>query len=193
MPGRGLQLKMATMATVLDQHGIDPSGEVLRNPTTAQLYMHALGGGAGQLAEGGPLVVDTGRFTGRSPQDKFVVREPGSEDRIGWGRSTARSRRRTSTICAQGRRAPLRPAAPLRDRRLRGRGPDASARRAGRHRQPVPRALREDDVHSPTTEELDRHEPQALVLHAPEVEADPGEDGTRTGTFVVLHPTRGEI
>src|SRR5581483_9294629 len=36
-------------------------------------------------AEGGPLVVDTGRFTGRSPKDKFVVREPGSEDRIWWG------------------------------------------------------------------------------------------------------------
>src|SRR4029077_5974778 len=35
--------------------------------------------------------------------------------------------------------------------------------------------------------------PQALVLHAPEVEADPETDGTRTGTFVVLHPTRTEI
>src|SRR4029077_18695991 len=29
--------------------------------------------------------VDTGRFTGRSPKDKFVVQEPGSEDRISWG------------------------------------------------------------------------------------------------------------
>src|SRR5262249_54455108 len=31
------------------------------------------------------------------------------------------------------------------------------------------------------------------VLHAPEVEADPAEDGTRTEVFVVLHPTRGEV
>src|SRR5207342_2848574 len=45
----------------------------------------------------------------------------------------------------------------------------------------------------PTGEELDAHEPQALVLHAPGVEADPEADGTRTGTFVVLHPTRGEV
>ena len=41
----------------------------------------------------------------------------------------------------------------------------------------------------PTADELEEFEPDALVLHAPEVEADPDEDGTRTGTFVVLHPT----
>ena len=40
----------------------------------------------------------------------------------------------------------------------------------------------------PTEDELRDFEPQALVLHAPEVEADPDADGTRTGTFVVLHP-----
>ena len=38
-----------------------------------------------QLAEGGPLVVDTGVHTGRSPNDKFLVREPGSEARLWWG------------------------------------------------------------------------------------------------------------
>jgi phosphoenolpyruvate carboxykinase (ATP) len=36
-------------------------------------------------------------------------------------------------------------------------------------------------------------EPQALVLHTPDLEADPAEDGTRTGTFVVLHPGRTEL
>jgi phosphoenolpyruvate carboxykinase (ATP) len=45
----------------------------------------------------------------------------------------------------------------------------------------------------PTPDELEGFEPQALVLHAPEVEADPEADGTRTGTFVVLHPTRAEV
>ncbi len=45
----------------------------------------------------------------------------------------------------------------------------------------------------PTAAELDGFEPQALVLHAPSLEADPETDGTRTGTFVVLHPTRSEV
>src|SRR6266540_6275020 len=55
------------------------------NPTTSMLYMHALKRGDGVLAEGGPLVVDTGKHTGRSPDDKFLVREPESADRLWWG------------------------------------------------------------------------------------------------------------
>ena len=69
----------------LEGHGIDPIGTVVWSPTTAQLYTAALKSGDGALAHGGPLVVDTGKFTGRSPKDKFVVDEPGSEDRIWWG------------------------------------------------------------------------------------------------------------
>src|SRR3954468_22355783 len=65
-------------------HGIEPLSEVHWNPTTALLYTHALLEEGARLAEGGPLVVDTGLHTGRSPKDKFVVREPGSEDRIWW-------------------------------------------------------------------------------------------------------------
>ena len=45
----------------------------------------------------------------------------------------------------------------------------------------------------PTEEELRDFEPQALVLHAPALESDPEADGTRSGTFVVLHPSRQEV
>jgi phosphoenolpyruvate carboxykinase (ATP) len=45
----------------------------------------------------------------------------------------------------------------------------------------------------PAPEELDDFEPEAVVLHAPAVEADPDEDGTRSGTFIVLHPGRTEV
>jgi phosphoenolpyruvate carboxykinase (ATP) len=45
----------------------------------------------------------------------------------------------------------------------------------------------------PRPDELAGFEPQALVLHAPAVAADPAEDGVRSGTFVLLHPTRTEI
>src|SRR5918992_19190 len=70
----------------LSEHGITPRGRVHHQPTTALLYAHTLERGEGQLAEGGSLVVDTGAHTGRSPNDKFIVREPGSEDRIRWSK-----------------------------------------------------------------------------------------------------------
>ena len=70
----------------LTEHGLEPRGTVHWNPTTSQLYAHAILRGDGSLAEGGPLVVDTGEHTGRSPQDRFLVREPSTEDRINWGK-----------------------------------------------------------------------------------------------------------
>ena len=54
------EMSATTTEMGLEQHGIEPSGEVLRNPTTSQLYADALRRGDGRLAEGGPLVVDTG-------------------------------------------------------------------------------------------------------------------------------------
>ena len=70
---------------LLSEYGLQPKGKIYRNPTTALLYTHALANGEGALAEGGPLVVDTGLHTGRSPKDKHIVRESGSESRIWWG------------------------------------------------------------------------------------------------------------
>src|SRR5689334_19594833 len=65
-------------------HGIAASGAILRNPTTPVLYEHAVLRGEARIAHRGPFVVDTGRFTGRSPKDKFAVEEPESKERIWW-------------------------------------------------------------------------------------------------------------
>ena len=178
----------------LERHGIEPAGEVLRNPTTSQLYTHALEGGDGQLAEGGPLVVDTGRFTGRSPLDKFTVREPGSEERIWWGEVN----RPLDEASFDGLRAKVADYLAAQERLY---VIDAFAGADPAHRIGV-RVVTASPYHAlfaktmfirPTAEELDTHEPQALVLHAPEVEADPETDGTRSETFVVVHPTRAEV
>src|SRR5438045_2543923 len=69
----------------LSLHGLSPTGRVIWSPTTSVLYEHAVQRGDARIAEGGPLVVDTGKHTGRSPKDKFIVREPSSEGRIWWG------------------------------------------------------------------------------------------------------------
>ena len=58
---------------------------VRANLSTAELYEDAIRRGEGLVAAEGPLVVRTGKHTGRSPQDKFIVRESSSDGKIWWG------------------------------------------------------------------------------------------------------------
>ena len=180
--------------TGLAVHGIEAAGTVHWNPSTPQLYTDALARGEGRIAEGGPLAVDTGKHTGRSPKDKFVVKEPGSDERIWWGDVNAD----ISEDHFEGLREKV--TAHI------GGGDDlyvvdAFAGADPKQRIAV-RVVTNYPYHAlfartmfidPTEDELRDFEPQALVLHAPGLEADPEADGTRTGTFVVLHPTRQEV
>src|ERR1700736_2803708 len=69
----------------LDREGI-LTDQVKWNLSTAALYEEAVRRQEAAIAEGGPLVCRTGQHTGRSPNDKFVVREPSSEAEIAWGK-----------------------------------------------------------------------------------------------------------
>jgi len=177
----------------LAEHGIDVRGRIHWHPTTSQLYAHALERGDATLAEGGSLVVDTGVHTGRSPKDKFIVREPGSEERIWWGDVNAEISEESFERLREKVRAEL------------GKGDvyvvDAFAGADPGHRIAV-RVLTGSPWHAlfaktlfidPSPDELEEMSIDALVLHAPSVSAEPDEDGTRSGTFVVLHPSRGEV
>lgn len=61
------------------------------NLTAAALYELAVQRGEGEIAAGGPLVVKTGEHTGRSAQDKFIVRHPEIESKIWWDANKAMS------------------------------------------------------------------------------------------------------
>ena len=52
----------------------------------AALYEEAIRRGEGQLTAEGPIVCNTAPHTGRSPNDKFVVKEPSSEAHVAWGK-----------------------------------------------------------------------------------------------------------
>jgi phosphoenolpyruvate carboxykinase (ATP) len=182
-----------TETTGLGAHGLEPRGQVYWNPTTSQLYEHALAREAARLAEGGALVVDTGRHTGRSPLDRFIVREPGSEHRIAWGGVN----QEIAEESFEGLREKVVAYLERRDVYV----VDAFAGADAAHRLAV-RVITDSAWHAlfaktlfiePTPEELAGHRAEALVLHAPRVEADPVEDGTRSQTFVLLHPSRHEI
>src|SRR4029077_5750206 len=129
----------------------------------------------------------------RSPKDKFIVRGPGSEDRI-WGSETNREvsqehfdglRTKVVTHLEHGDVYVI----------------DAFCGADPKHRCAV-RVVTAHPYHAlfaktmfieASEAELADFEPGVLVLHEPDVEADPQRDGTRTEVFICLHPTRGEI
>ena len=79
-----MQLKLKAMEE-LEQLGIKNIREVFYNYGTPALYEQVIRRREGLLAHLGPIVVRTGYHTGRSPNDKFLVKEPTSEGNIWWG------------------------------------------------------------------------------------------------------------
>ena len=71
--------------SILEVVGLRNIREVFWNLSPAQLYEHAIRNGEGVLCVDGPLVVLTGQHTGRSPKDKFIVKDDGTHELIDWG------------------------------------------------------------------------------------------------------------
>ncbi|WP_448664291.1 phosphoenolpyruvate carboxykinase [Sphingomonas sp. CJ20] len=71
----------------LEAQGIGTDAAIYWNLGTAPLVEHALLRGEGRLAKDGPLVVATGKHTGRSAQDKFIVRDAETEHSVWWGKT----------------------------------------------------------------------------------------------------------
>jgi phosphoenolpyruvate carboxykinase (ATP) len=170
--------------------GFTPERPVHWNLGPAALYEHAVRRGEGVLAEGGPFCAVTSPHTGRSPNDKFVVREPSNAGAVWWGKVNQ----------------PLEPEAFERlyadvVRHLSGQELFARDLYAGAdpaYRIPV-RFVSPNAWHTlfvsnmflrPTEADLAAFKPGWHVLHAPEMSADPARHGTRGGTFIVLHLSR---
>ncbi len=76
-----------TPAYGLDKQGIKTLARLHWNLGTSQLVEQAVTRGEGVLAKDGPLVVETGKYTGRSAGDKFTVKDAETENSIWWGKS----------------------------------------------------------------------------------------------------------
>lgn len=77
----GLRPKHADLSRI----GLSNLGDIYWNLEPAELVEHTLVNGQGVLADSGALAVDTGEFTGRSPKDKFCVKDATTADTVWWG------------------------------------------------------------------------------------------------------------
>ncbi len=76
----------ALTAVSLSDQGIQTGARIFANLQTPHLVEHAVANGEGKLAKHGPLVVETGKHTGRSAKDKFIVRDAETESTVWWGK-----------------------------------------------------------------------------------------------------------
>ncbi len=171
----------------LDQHGLTPSGPVHWNLSPAQLYEQALARGEGRLAHMGGFTAVTAPHTGRSPNDKYTVREPTTADTVDWGpvnvpmdpahfeqlRSEVIEHLNPKELYVRDARAGEDPAAGLNVRVV--------TPSAWHSLFAYNMFLRPDDA------TLAEQSPEFTVLHAPEFKADPERHGTRSSTFVVVN------
>lgn len=179
--------KVAEARYSLERQGIQNVNTVYWNLSTPLLYEEALRRHEGRLAHLGSFVVRTGQYTGRSPRDKFIVREPSSANQVWWGdvnrpmEPEQFDRLRTRLLAyLQGRDLFVQ---------------DCFAGADPRYRLPI-RVITETAWHNlfarnmfiqPKPGEVTAHDPQFTVIHAPSFHAIPEIDGTHSEVFVVVN------
>ncbi len=166
--------------------GVQHPFSVHANLTAPQLVAHALRRGEGRLSADGALVVRTGVHTGRSVADKFVVDEPSTTAEVWWGRVNQKLPEQHFAALKH------RVQAYLQGRELFTQDLYAGADPARRVRV---RLVSPSAWHSlfarnmfirPPAGELPGFEPDYVILHAPDFQADPAIDGVRSTTAVAL-------
>jgi phosphoenolpyruvate carboxykinase (ATP) len=182
----GNDMATTTLTRDLASHGIRTTKPVHWNQSAPELFEQAIRRGEGVVSRDGAFVANTTPHTGRSPNDKFVVREPSSESNIAWGPNVPLAVEKYEKLKQDVIEH-------LAARELFAR--DVLAGADSQYQLGV-RLITTSAWHSlfahnlfiePSAEQLRDFEVGFTVLHAPELQADPEKHGTRTGTFVVLN------
>ncbi|MDH3627540.1 MAG: phosphoenolpyruvate carboxykinase (ATP) [Acidobacteriota bacterium] len=184
----------ASQRRALNELGIEPKQDLFWNLTAAPLYEATVRLGTGRIAANGPMVVDTTPYTGRSPKDKFFVREAGSEADIAWGAVNAEISEKTFDLLYK------RACSHLGDRELFVEDLNAGAH--PEHRLPIRLvsespwcALFARNMFLRITDAtlLANHRPEFTIVHAPTMVVDPKADGTRSEVVVLVHMGRRQV
>ena len=178
----------ASLAVPLSNQGIDTQSTILANLGTAALVEESIRNGEGRLAKHGPLVVETGKHTGRSAKDKFIVRDAETEDTVWWGKTNAAmtpehfAALKADFLAALAEKDKLYVA-------------DLFGGSQAEYRVNV-RVINELAWHNlfirtllvrPTAAELESFAPEYTIIDLPSFRADPARHGTRSETVVAVN------
>lgn len=172
----------------LEMLGIKNINDVFYNLSTAQLYERAIYRREGCLSHMGPLVVRTGQHTGRSPNDKFIVKEATSQEHVWWGKvNAAISEDKYNQIFGK-----MMAYIQNKDIYIQ----DCYAGADEDYRLPI-RIITETAWHNlfarnmfiqaKKAEDLKTHVPGFTVINMPNFHADPAVDGTNSEVFVIIN------
>jgi phosphoenolpyruvate carboxykinase (ATP) len=175
---------MSLAPHVLD---IIPGARLRWNLGDAALYEEAVKRGEGLIAEGGPLACLTGQHTGRSPNDRFLVREPSSEHEIAWGAVNRPMEPAQFDLLHQDLLKALEGAELFVQERSAGADPEFSLpiRVVNEHAWHSLRAVYvRPDPDPPAAASL---EPRFTVIDSPSFKAQPERHGTKSETVIAVN------
>lgn len=160
------------------------------NLSPADLVKKTLELGQGVLNDTGALCVNTGKFTGRSPKDKFTVKDAITQDSVDWGDvnipfEPAAFDKLYNKVCAymEGKEVWVRDAYACAD-------PAYRLNIRVVNETPWANLFCNDLFLRPTTSEIESQNHDWLILQAPGFAADPATDGTRQANFTIVNFTR---
>ena len=173
----------------LDNYGIH-NAKVNYQLTAQQLQNDTISNGQGKLASSGALAINTGEFTGRSPMDRFIVKDDITNDKIWWGDinipfSSEKFDKLYSKVTAY-----------LSDNEIYVRDCYACADDNYKLNIRVINEYSWSNMFSynmflrPSNSELENFKKEWLVVNAPGFKADPEIDGTRQHNFAILNFTK---
>jgi phosphoenolpyruvate carboxykinase (ATP) len=177
----------------LVSHGIRNLNNAYWNLEAAELLEHAIRRKEGVLSSRGALSVNTGQFTGRSPKDKFIVRDQLTESTVNWG---AVNQPMSSESFA---RLYAKALAYLQGRDVFVQDCHGGADPA--YSLPI-RVITQNAWHAlfarqlfirPDPASLARHTPEFTLIFVPGFQADPAEDGTNSETCITADFTRRAV
>jgi phosphoenolpyruvate carboxykinase (ATP) len=176
------------LSVSLADQGIATGATIKANLGTAALVEEAVRNNEGLLAKHGPLVVETGKHTGRSAKDKYIVRDAETEDTVWWGKV---NQAMTSEHFA-ALKADFMEALSARDTLYVA---DLFGGSQAEYRVNV-RVINELAWHNlfvrtmlvrPSAHELAHFAPEYTIIDLPSFRADPARHGTRSETVVAVN------